>query len=160
MAKRKHRRTRNVEVVLPDESLPQVAPSGVSRETNGSSAPPRQLTWKEEIHEMMGRDVEVYDKEVVEESLIWGLMAQAKMLKRLAKQDFNDLSAGDTAHALTFVARSGGQLLRDASFAAGGPDSRSDMAIAAEIERIFSMLTPEQLAILRDAQKKTKETPD
>ena len=94
-----------------------------------------------------------FDKDAINKMMIMGLDAAAKMFTRLQNQDYNDLSAGDTAHGLAFLTRALGQVLRDASFASGGPDSRSDMRVAAEVERVFEALSDEQLEQFRKWRK-------
>ena len=101
-----------------------------------------------------------FDKGVIDKMIIDGIDAAGKMFARLQRQDFDQLSAGDTAHGLAFLTRALGQVLRDASFAAGGPDSRSDMRLAAEVERVFEKLTPEQLAQLREWRRKALDPTD
>ena len=123
-------------------------------------APKAPNPGKEQTQKDLLAGLTPFDKREVELCLIHGLLAQKKMFERLSGQEYWDLSAGDTAHALAFVSKAVGQTLRDASFAAGGPDSRSDMAVAAEVERVFEKLTPEQLAQLRQWRKEALDPTD
>ena len=97
------------------------------------------------LDRQMLAQMEPYSQKDVEECLNLGVIAQKAMLERLATQNWDKLSAGDTAHALAFLSRAGGQLLRDASFAKGGPDSRADVAVAAEVQRMVANLSDDEL---------------